>query len=129
MSSATQKIEDNSTIVNDLVDEGEEVKENFTLIDNAINQNVRISKGSLASIVEMNQDIVSIIEQIQYMSALSFENGGFINEVDDIALEIKQTDSEIDKRLKFFRLSKEPKIKVYESKRIQTDEVDEDMFF
>jgi len=129
MSSATEKIEDNSAIVNDLVDEGEEVKENFTLIDNAINQNVRISKGSLASIVEMNQDIVSIIEQIQYMSALSFENGGFINEVDDIALEIKQTDSEIDKRLKFFRLSKEPKIKVYKSKRIQTDEVDEDVFF
>ena len=129
MSSATEKIQDNSAIVNELVDEGEDVKENFTLIDNAINQNVKISEGSLESIVEMNKNIVSIIEQIQYMSALSFENGGFINEVDDIALEIKQTDGQIDEKLKFFKLTKVPQIKTYESKSTQTVEVDEDLFF
>ncbi len=129
MSSATEKIEENSTIVNELVEEGEDVKGSFTLIDNVIDQNVRTAEGSLESIVEMNKDIVSIIEQIQYMSALSFENGGFINEVDDIALEIKQTDTEIDDKLKFFRLSKEPQVRQYESKRNQANDMDEGVFF
>lgn len=129
MSSATEKIQENSEIVNELVGEGDDVKENFSLIDNAIHQNVKISQGSLDSIVEMNKNIVSIIEQIQYMSALSFENGGFINEVDEIALEIKQTDSEIDERLKFFKLTKVPQVKNYVSKSSDKTEVDEDIFF
>ncbi len=129
MSSATEKIQDNSEIVNGLVGEGAGVKENFSLIDNAIHQNVEISQGSLDSIVQMNQNIVAIIEQIQYMSALSFEKGGFINEVDDIALEIKQTDSDIDNELKFFKLTKVPKVKNYVSKNSSQNEVDEDVFF
>ncbi len=129
MSSATEKIEENSTIVNELVEEGEDVKGSFTLIDNVIDQNVRTAEGSLESIVEMNKDIVSIIEQIQYMSALSFENGGFINEVDDIAVEIKQTDIEIDEKLNFFRLSKELQVRQYESKRNKANDIDEGVFF
>jgi len=129
MSSATQKIESNSKIVEELVTEGEDVKVQFSLIDKAIGQNVQISGESLDAITQMNKNIVSIIEQIQYMSALSFENGGFINEVDEIAGEVKETDSVIDGYLKFFKLSKEPQKKVYEKKKANDDELDEEMFF
>jgi len=132
MSSATEKIEENSVIVEELVSEGEDVKENFALIDSAINQNVEISKNSLDSIVKMNKNIVSIIEQIQYMSALSFENGEFINEVDDVATEVKQTDGEIDALLSFFTLSEIPKIRTYTRRKKEPDSKaveQEDVFF
>ena len=129
MSDATQKIDANSEIVKELVSEGDDVKEKFILIDQAINRNVEISKESLDSITLMNTNIISIIEQIQYMSALSFENGGFINEVDEIAVEIKNTDTTIDDLLKFFKLSKVPRVKLYEKKKDDIQELDEDMFF
>ena len=129
MSSATEKIEENSAIVEELVKEGDDVKENFKLIDSTINQNVEISKNSLDSIVNMNQNIVSIIEQIQYMSALSFENGEFTNEVDDVAKQVKETDAEIDGFLSFFTLSNTPKIRVYKSKKRETQAQDEDDVF
>lgn len=130
MSSATDKIEVNSSIVKELVKEGESVKENFKHIDKAIKQNVDISKEGLNSIVKMNSDIVSIIEQIQYMSALSFENGGFINEVDDIALQVKNTDIEIDNFLNFFKLSKTPVLRDYKPKKNSKEkEAGGDIFF
>jgi len=129
MSAATEKIEENSSIVEELVLEGEDVKKKFVFIDQSIHRNVQISEQGLASITKMNTNIVSIIEQIQYMSALSFENGGFINEVDEIALEIKDTDIIIDKFLGFFKLSKEPTEKTYTKVRSKEDEVDENIFF
>ncbi len=129
MNSATTKIESNSKVVEKLVGEGEDIKKQFALIDDTINQNVEISKESLDAITQMNADIVSIIEQIQYMSALSFEKGGFINEVDEIADEIKQTDSEIDSYLRFFRLSQAPKEKSYQKKQACSADIDEKMFF
>ncbi|PHR57888.1 MAG: hypothetical protein COA44_05325 [Arcobacter sp.] len=129
MSAATEKIEANSDIVEELVSEGEEVKEKFVFIDQAIHRNVQISKQGLDSITKMNENIVSIIEQIQYMSALSFENGGFINEVDEIALEIKETDILIDKFLSFFQLSNPPKERVYQKKKSSSKEIEEDIFF
>ena len=129
MSAATNKIKSNSTIVEKLVAEGEDIKGQFSLIGNAINQNVEISEESLKAITKMNVNIVSIIEQIQYMSALSFENGGFINEVDEIASQIKDTDSEIDSLLSFFKLSRIPKERAYVKKTELTDTLDEDIFF
>jgi len=129
MSDATQKIDSNSGVVEELVTEGEDVKEKFLLIDQAINRNVEISKDSLQSITQMNSNIVSIIEQIQYMSALSFENGGFINEVDEIAVEIKSTDKEIEDLLSFFKLTKQTQSKVYNKKKEESEVLDEDMFF
>ena len=129
MSSATQKIEDNSGVVEELVGEGEEVKNNFNSIRDVISQNVSISKVSLDSIVAMNGNIVSIIEQIQYMSALSFEKGGFINEVDEIALEIKETDTAIDEELNFFTLTKSPEERNYQRKVEQVEDTDESIFF
>ncbi len=129
MSSATEKIEENSAIVEELVTEGDDVKENFALIDSAINQNVTISKNSLESIVKMNKNIVSIIEQIQYMSALSFENGEFINEVDDVARQVKQTDVEIDELLSFFTLSSTPEVREYIKTKTESLAEDDDIFF
>lgn len=128
MSSATEKIEENSEVVEELVGEGEEIKNNFMSIGDVISQNVSISKESLDSIVKMNGNIVSIIEQIQYMSALSFEKGSFINEVDAIALEIKETDRAIDEELNFFTLTKSPLEKSYQRKVEKVDNVDEDIF-
>jgi methyl-accepting chemotaxis protein len=129
MSSATEKIESNSKIVEKLVGEGEDIKAQFSVIDDAINQNVQISEESLNAITKMKENIVSIIEQIQYMSALSFEKGGFINEVDEIAGQIKDTDNEIDSHLSFFKLSHMPKEKTYVKKQTAVDELDEDVFF
>ena len=129
MSAATEKIEANSSVVEELVVEGEDVKDKFSLIDKAINRNVQISKDSLDAITLMNGNIVSIIEQIQYMAALSFENGEFINEVDSIAKEVKSTDSEIDDFLGFFQLSNTPKTREYTKVTQETCKVDEDIFF
>ena len=130
MSTATEKIEDNTKVVEGLVNEGDIVRDNFELIDNAIRQNVDISKNSLDSIVQMNDNIVSIIEQIQYMSSLSFENGEFINEVDEIAHDVKNTDKEIDDFLNFFTLSSIPKQKDYiPKKKISPSGSDEEVFF
>ena len=130
MSAATEKIEANSSVVEELVVEGEDVKEKFSLIDKAIHRNVQISKDSLDSITHMNGNIVSIIEQIQYMAALSFENGEFINEVDSIAHEVKSTDTQIDTYLSFFQLSNVPNTKEYikTSKTTEATE-DEGIFF
>ncbi|HIC44881.1 MAG TPA: hypothetical protein EYO73_11595 [Sulfurimonas sp.] len=113
MSGATEKLEANSSVVEELVNEGEEVKSQFVLIDQAINRNVQISKQGLDSIMLMNKNIMSVIEQIQYMSALSVENAVFINEVDEIAMEIKETDTTIDGFLNFFKLSKNPEERAY----------------
>jgi len=129
MSTATEKIEENKSIVDELVDEGEIVKENFVVIDGVIKQNVEISKSSLDSVVEINKDIISIIEQIQYMAALSYENGGFINEVDEIAAEVKSTDNKIDGLLSFFTLSNEIEPKQYERKKVENSDVGDDIFF
>lgn len=129
MSAATEKIEANSEIVEELVIEGEDVKKKFVFIDQSIHRNVQISKQGLDSITQMNANIVSIIEQIQYMSALSFENGGYINEVDEIAHEIKETDISIDTFLSFFKLSKSPENLDYKKKASRLQKVEEDIFF
>ncbi|MDF1880106.1 Cache 3/Cache 2 fusion domain-containing protein [Sulfurimonas sp. MAG313] len=129
MNGATEKIESNSKTVEELVVEGEDVKEKFALIDKAINRNVQISKDSLDAITAMNGNVVSIIEQIQYMSALSFENGEFINEVDDISQAVKETDTEIDSLLNFFKLTQVPEQKTYQRKKATEEVANDDIFF
>ncbi len=108
MSGATEKIESNSAIVEELVVEGEDVKDKFVQISESIHTNVEISEHSLDAITQMKANIVSIIDQIQQMSTLSLENGAFIDEVDEIAGEVKKTDKEIDEQLGFFQLSQTP---------------------
>lgn len=103
MNMATTKIDDNGEIVSDLTKEGDHVQGSFHAINAIINESVDISKISQKSMAVMQDKIISIIEEIQFMSALAFENGNFINEVDDIAESITSTEKEIDTQLGFFK--------------------------
>jgi len=129
MNGATERIEGNANVVEDLVQEGDAVHEGFLEIGNAISANVDISHTSQKSMVAMQGKIVSIIEEIQYMSSLAFENGSFISEVDTIADEILTTDTEIDKHLAFFKTSALKASHLYQKAKDDNTTLDEDMFF
>lgn len=129
MNGATERIEGNSNVVDDLVKEGDAVHEGFLEIGSTITSNVKISKTSQESMVDMQGKIVSIIEEIQFMSSLAFENGSFINEVDEIAEQVMLTDTEMDGHLNFFKTSTLKKPRVYEKKSQDESALDEDMFF
>ncbi len=126
MDSATQRINNNEAIVNELVVQGEEAKGQVTEVNEIINTNVNISEEGLNSITFMNEKIIKIIEQIQFMSTLSFENTSFIGEVDDIATEIQKTEDELHQTLSFFKTSKVLEKKVYSrtpSKKVDSEEL------
>lgn len=129
MSSATERIESNSDIVVELVDEGEGVLEKFTGISHSIDKNVTISEESLETIVSMQANIVSIIEEIQYMSALSFENSSFIAEVEEISQEIEEVQKGLNTTLSFFQTTLTPAHRLYAPKEKVSLEEDEDIFF
>lgn len=130
MSNATMRIDHNNESVSDLIKEGEGVMENFSSIRESITKNVTISDESLRIISEMREKVVSIIEEIQYMSALSFENSSFINEVDTIALEIADTDKRLDDTLGFFKTTRAPEIRIYtRSETSETSTSDDNIFF
>ncbi len=129
MSSATGRIESNSDIVVELVHEGEGVLEKFSSISNSIEKSVEISEGSLNTIVEMQSNIVAIIEEIQYMSALSFENSSFIIEVEDISEEIAQTKQSLNTTLGFFKTTVQPAIREYAHIKRENNIEEEDIFF
>jgi methyl-accepting chemotaxis protein len=129
MSTATGRIENNSDIVVDLVHEGEGVLEKFTGISKSIEKSVGISEGSLATIIEMQGNIVAIIEEIQYMSALSFENSSFIGEVEEISEEIAQTKTSLNATLDFLKTTMEPTIRHYSPAKREENCDQEDIFF
>ena len=79
--------------------------------------------------VDMQGKIVSIIEEIQFMSSLAFENGSFISEVDQIADEVLSTDAQMDAYLAFFKTSALKTPRIYEKRSDNKAEIDEDMFF
>jgi len=121
MSSATDAIESNTAIVNELVIEGEKIKEDVSLVNNSISSSVEIGAISQDSMLDMQKTIIEIIEEVQFMSALAFENGTFIKEIDEMSSEISNTDLEIDKYLNFFKTSKLRELKDFKSK-INTNE-------
>jgi len=129
MSSATSRIDQNSKIVVDLVEEGESVLHKFVGIKESIEKNVEISEGSLQTIVEMQANIVAIIEEIQYMSALSFESTTFIVEVEEIADEIARTQAGLESTLSFFNTTKLPECLMYIPKERNDGVDEEDIFF
>ena len=129
MSGATDTIEENSTIVGELVVEGEKIKEDVNLVNESISNSVDIGSISQNSMLDMQKTIIEIIEEVQFMSALAFENGVFINEIDEMSSEISDTDKEIDKYLGFFQTSQLKALKTFQSK-IKNDKInDEDIFF
>lgn len=128
-SSATEQIEANSSVVDVLVNDGEVIKSDFISMADSVQVSVDIGRKSEENIVQMQKDIVAIIEEVQYMAALSFENGDFIGEVDDIAASIHATDESIDEYLAFFKTKALENLKAYEKRKEQSVDVDDDIFF
>ncbi len=116
MSGATDTIDANSEIVKDLVKEGEEIKEEVSIVNGYILNGVEIGTKSQESMLDMQKTIMEIIEEVELMSALAFKNGVSINEIDEMSSEISNTDLEIDKYLNFFQTSQLKALKVFQSK-------------
>ena len=128
MDAATKRIDNNKSIVHELVERGETAKSDIDNVVAGVAESVSNSQLGLDNITIMNEKIVKIIEQIQYMSSLSFEGTSFIGEVDDIASELYETEKEIQKILHFFKLSQELKVKNYVRKGAEDVNTD-DLFF
>lgn len=113
---ATDQIDKNKDVVSALVNDGEQVKEEFTAMGISVDKSVSIANNSQENMATMQTQIISVIEEIQYMSSLSFENGEFVNEVADIAEEIRTIDTEIDSDLSYFKTAKPQNNRVYTKK-------------
>ena len=118
MGATTERIESNSDVVDGLVTEGQEIKNDFNLVNDAIVKNVTISNESQTSMLEMQEDIISIIKDIELMSKLALENGEFIGEVNNISSETSTTATDIDENLNFFKTSNIDNLKTFESKKL-----------
>ena len=129
MSGATDTIEANGSVVSELVVEGEKIKEDVSLVNDSISDSVTIGTTSQESMLDMQKTIIEIIEEVQFMSALAFENGTFIKEVDEISSEISDTDIEIDKYLSFFKTSQLKALKEFKAKTNTDNSLGEDIFF
>ncbi|MDQ7069040.1 MAG: methyl-accepting chemotaxis protein, partial [Sulfurimonas sp.] len=125
---ATQQINSNKEIVDTLVVSGGEIKDDFSNMVVSIEESVSIAKESQSSTEVIQTQIISIVEKVQFMAALSFENGEFANDVDDVAEEVKKTDTEIDELLSFFKTEEPDRSRTYNKSSREVD-IDEDMFF
>jgi len=129
MNSATESITSSNTVINELVVEGEDIKESVSNVSDSIQNGVKISNKSQSSMMEMQKTIVSIVEEVQYMSALAYENGVFLNEVNNMSHEISKTDIKMDNTLNFFKTEKITNLREYEKKKDKEVDLDKDMFF
>jgi len=129
MGSATDQINGNKKVVEALVDDGAQVKKDFELMGDSVHTSVSIAENSTESMDIMQKQIIAIIEEIQFIAVLSYENGEFVNEVDSIADEIHVTDSEIDKQLGYFQTSKPDLSRVYTKKTTKSKEEEGNVFF
>ena len=129
MSSATEQIEKNKDVVSALVDDGEMVKEEFNKIEDSVHNSVDIADNAKTSMLNMQSQIISIIEDIQFISSLSFENGEFINEVDDIAEEVKTATIDINNKLNAFKTNEIKNIKTYQKKNDASNADIDDLLF
>ncbi|MDA7817936.1 methyl-accepting chemotaxis protein [Sulfurimonas sp.] len=130
MNGATETIEKNSNVVSELVVEGEQAKEDVRLVNDSIANGVKIGTESQESMLDMQKTLINIIEEVQYMSSLAFENGQYINQVSEISTEIANTDKKIDDFLSFFSTSEIQIIEDFQFTQEDSDEnKDEDVFF
>ena len=104
------------------------VKTNFSNMGTSIENSVVIAGDSKSSMEVMQNQIISIVEKIQFIEALSFENGEFANDVDDVAAEVRKVDIEIDQQLAFF-ITREADMNRTYTKINKEVEIDEDIFF
>ncbi len=125
---ATLQINNNKDVVETLVVSGEEIKEDFSNMGVSIDNSVVIAKESQSNMEVMESQIISIVEKIQFMAALSYENGEFANNVDDVAEEVKKVDLEISEYLSLFKTREHDTTRNYTQKS-KVVEIDEDIFF
>jgi len=128
MHNATSQIDTNKHVVQELVHDGEQIKEEFLVMDKSVQTSVDIANEFQSSMNSMQNQIISIIEEIQFISALSYENGEFMNEVDEIAVEIDESGNEIDRQLSYLKTSEYTK-KTYAKKAHLAEGTEEDIFF
>ena len=124
MDSATHRIMDNKSIVDELVKEGENAQGEIAHVGEALQINQELSQEELGKMHSMQAKIIEILEQIQFMSALAFENSGFITDVNDIVTEILKTEEDLQEFLSFFKLSGPLQVKTY--KKPQHEDADPD---
>ena len=129
MSSATEQIDNNNEVVTTLVEEGHQIQEEFAVVDNSVQRGVIIADEAKGKMLHMKEQIISIIEEVQYIAALSFENGEFINEVDAISNEVKSATSEVDTKLNLFKTSEVKVHKEYSKLSKNSDEALDDILF
>jgi len=127
MNGATDRIQENSSVVTEMVNHGEKTKEQISHVSEIIDANVKVSDEGLKTITHMKDSIIEIIEQIQLMSTLSFENSSFIGDVDAIANEILVTEEEVSEKMSSFKVKHIEK-KEYHKKETQAVDTD-DLFF
>ncbi|PHS58823.1 MAG: hypothetical protein COB17_02430 [Sulfurimonas sp.] len=116
MNGATEVIKSSNTIINELVSEGEVVQRSVKIVNLSIEDSVKISNHSQNAMLNMQKTIVSVVEEVQLMSVLAFENGVFINEINDMSEEVVKTDIDMDKSLNFFKTAEITDSKVYKKK-------------
>ncbi len=129
MGSATDQIESNKSVVADLVEDGIRVQDDFSTMEESVHNSVDIAQNAKDSMTSMQAQVISIIEEIQYISALSFENGEFVNEVDEISDEVKKATQDMDTKLAHFITSSVKNEKVYSKSKSSNNEVLDDIMF
>ena len=129
MSNATEQIEKNKDVVSALVDDGEMVKNEFIKMEDSVHNSVDLADNAKSSMLNMQTQVISIIEDIQFISALSFENGEFINEVDDISEEVKTATLDINNKLNVFKTNEVENVRTYSRKNDTTDANIDDLLF
>lgn len=128
MDTATTKINQNKSIVKELVERGQNALDKLGIVSRNVENNFMISNEGMQAIEAMKGEIIQIIEQIQYMSSLSYENSDFISQVDDIAIEIQNTEADMSNVVNFFKSNKKFTARVYEKKKSQNVDMGEIFF-
>jgi len=128
MSEASDKVSQNSTTVRKMVDDSEIIKENVTSLETAISDTDKISSSNSINVDKMREQIVTIIENIQYMSVLSNSNSEIIKDIDEIGDSLEKTATDLKEELDFFKITKEVPEYIF-TKSSDKKEVDvEDIF-
>ncbi|MBD3797000.1 MAG: Cache 3/Cache 2 fusion domain-containing protein [Campylobacterales bacterium] len=102
-SNATDQLNSNKDIVHELVQNGEQVQEDFRSMLHSLETSVSLSKESQTNMHSMQSKIISTIDEIHTMADLTYENSKVVNEIDDISEELKSVDTEIDTQLAYFK--------------------------
>jgi len=120
MSDASQKVSSNSETVKEMVSNSEVIKENIHSLEDGIEDTDKISASNSKNVDMMREQVVTIIENIQYMSVLSNSNSELIIDIDEIGDSLEKTADNLKKELDFFQISE--MVSPYKFKRNKKEE-------